>query len=63
MRHQGAGFSSLKFNDQTALLRSRLADHSWGTFENQSDVESFFNSFHDSLKEIILDTCYESQYN
>ena len=64
-RHQGTSFSSLKFKDQElALLRPWLADHLWGIFENESDVDSLFNSFDTSLKKkIILDTCYASQLN
>ena len=45
------------------MIRSRLASHSWGIFENKTDVDSLFDSFYDSLKEIILDTCYASRLN
>ena len=57
-RSQGAGFSSLKFNDQGLhILRSWLVGHSWSISENKSDIDSLFNSFDDSLREVTLDTC------
>ena len=63
-RSQGAGFSPLKFNNQGLhLLRSRLAGFSWSLSENESDTDSLFNSFYDSLKEVTLDTCDAPQSN
>ena len=45
-RNQGAGFSSLKFNDQGLhLLRSRLAGCLWSISENESDIHSLFKFF------------------
>jgi hypothetical protein len=63
-RNQGAGFSSLKFNDQGLdLLRSRLAGCLRSISENESDLDSLFNSSCDSLKEVTLDTCVAPQSN
>ena len=63
-RSQEAGFSSLKFNDQGLhILRSRLAGRSWSISKNGSDIDSLFNSFYDSLKEVIFDTCDAPQSN
>ena len=56
-RSQRAGFSSLKFNDRGLhLFRSRLAGRFWSISENESDIDSLFNSFYDSLKEVTMDT-------
>ena len=63
-KSQEAGFSSLKFNDQGLyILRSRLAGPSWSISENESDIDSLFNSFYDSLKEVIFDACDAPQSN
>jgi len=45
------------------VLRSRLAGRSWSISENGSDIDSLFNSFYDSLKEVIFDTCNAPQSN
>ena len=57
-------FSSVKLNDQGLhILRSRLAGRSWSISENESDIDSLFNLFYDSLKEVIFDTCDAPQSN
>jgi len=63
-KSQRANFSCLKFNNQELThLSSRLVEHLWSVFQAESDLDSLFDLFHHSLKEIILDTCDVSQSN
>ena len=45
------------------LLRSRLAEISWGGFESDSDFCNLFDTFYESIKDAVLDICSVSPSN